>query len=82
MNEPLKEAMIKLRPTWDYADYDCIIEYLMPNEDAMTNMQQDPEWHASIKDQEKWVDVSKALLTVGYAVPYLTESGEVMNMSK
>ncbi|KUL85917.1 hypothetical protein ZTR_06349 [Talaromyces verruculosus] len=82
MNEPLKEAMIKLRPTWDYADYDCIIEYLMPSPEAMTNMQQDPGWHASIKDQEKWVDVSRALLTVGYAVPYLTESGEIMNMSK
>ena len=77
MNEPLKEAMIKVRPTWDFADYDCIIEYL-----AMMNMQQDPDWHASIKDQEKWVNVSKALLTVGYAVPYLTESGEIMNMSK
>lgn len=54
----------------------------MPSPEAMTNMQQDPEWQASIKDQEKWVDVSRALLTVGYAVPYLTESGEVMNMSK
>jgi hypothetical protein len=82
MNEPLKEAMIKVNPTWDYADFDCFIEYLMPDPQAMQNMLADPEWHVSIKDQEKWVDTSKALLSVGYAIPYLTETGEVLNLPK
>ncbi|EED17397.1 conserved hypothetical protein [Talaromyces stipitatus ATCC 10500] len=55
-------------------------EYLMPDQQAMANMLADPEWHASVKDQEKFVDTSKALLSVGYAIPYLTESGEVLNL--
>jgi hypothetical protein len=54
----------------------------MPNPQAMADMLADPEWHASIKDQEKWVDTSRALVSAGYAVPYLLESGEVLNMAK
>ena len=74
--------MIKTRPTWDYADFDCFIEYLMPSAEAMANMLADPEFHESVKDQEKVVDTTRSLLSVGYAVPYLLETGEVLNMPK
>ncbi|OKL61559.1 hypothetical protein UA08_03902 [Talaromyces atroroseus] len=49
---------------------------------AMASMQADPEGHASIKEQEKWVDTSRALVSVRYAIPNLLESGEVLDMEK
>lgn len=40
----------------------------------------DPDWDESIKDQEDWVDVPKALLSLGHYTPYLLETGEVVNL--
>lgn len=40
----------------------------------------DPDWAESVKDQEDWVDVPKALLSLGYYTPYLLETGEVVNL--
>jgi hypothetical protein len=42
----------------------------------------DPDWQEAIKDQEDWVDVSRALVSVGFYTPYLVESGKVVNMGK
>lgn len=52
----------------------------MPNTEAMMNMMADPEWLETLKGQEEYIDTKKALVSVGYAVPYLLETGEVLNV--
>jgi hypothetical protein len=42
----------------------------------------DPDWLEAIKDQDDWVDTSKALVSLGYSTPFLLETGEVLNMPK
>jgi hypothetical protein len=42
----------------------------------------DEDWPNATKDEHKWVDTSKALLSLGYSTPYLLETGEVVNMPK
>lgn len=74
--------MGKFRPTWDFADFDCVLEYTIPNVAAIKNVMSDPDWATAIKDQEDWVDTSKALVSLGYSTPYLLENGEVVNMPK
>ncbi|KAI0023597.1 hypothetical protein F4780DRAFT_776623 [Xylariomycetidae sp. FL0641] len=71
MNANLK-AKIKMgghRAGWDFADFDCFIEFVA-----------DPDFAKSIENQEEWVDTSKALMSFGYITPYLLESGEVVNV--
>lgn len=72
--------MGKIRPTWDFADWDCFLEYTIPNVETIKNVMADPDWPAALKDQDEWLDTSKALLSLGYHVPYLLETGEVVNM--
>ncbi|KAI1746036.1 hypothetical protein F4680DRAFT_400102 [Xylaria scruposa] len=82
LNGALKQAMEKARPTWDVADYDCIIEYTLPDMQAIPNVMSDPGWQAAIADEDAWVDTTRALLSVGYSTPYLLETGEVVNLPK
>ncbi|KAI0537758.1 hypothetical protein GGR58DRAFT_513618 [Xylaria digitata] len=67
LNGAVKQEMEKARPTWDVADYDCIIEYMLPGMQAIPN--------------DAWVDTTRAFLSVGYSTPYLLETGEVVNLS-
>jgi hypothetical protein len=78
----LKQILEPLHPTWDFVDFDCFIEYIMPDMEAIKNLMSDPGFVESIKDQEDWVDTSKALVSIGYDTPYLLETGEVVNMAK
>jgi hypothetical protein len=34
----------------------------------------DPDWQEAIKDQDKWVDVPKALVSVGHSTGNLLEN--------
>ena len=81
LNDGLRALYKDIRPTWDVADYDCVIEYIVPDMQAIQNVMTDPDWQTSVKDQDQWVDVPKALVSLGHHVPYLVE-GEVVNMPK
>ena len=74
--------MGKLRPSWEFADFDCFLEYTITDVQTIKNVMSDPAWQEVIKDQEEWVDTSKALVSLGYHTPYLLETGEVVNMPK
>lgn len=74
--------MAKIQPTWDIADFDCFIEYTIPDMQAMKNVVADPDWAVATKDQHDWVDMEKSLVSLGYATPYLLETGEVVNLQK
>ena len=74
--------MGKLRPSWEFADFDCFLEYTIPVVQTIKNVMTDPAWQEVIKDQEERVDTSKALVSLGYHTPYLLETGEVVNMPK
>jgi hypothetical protein len=47
---------------------------------VIKDVMSDPDWPAAIKDQDDWVDYTKALLSLGYSTPYLLKTGEVVNM--
>jgi hypothetical protein len=78
----MKQELGKLRPIWDFADFDCFIGYTVLDVQVIKNMISDPDWLASIKDQDDWVDTTKSLTSFGYSTPYLLETGEVVNMPK
>ncbi|KAI1419259.1 hypothetical protein F5Y12DRAFT_278364 [Xylaria sp. FL1777] len=82
LNSALKDEMGKFRPTWDFADFDCFIEYTINDLQVIKNVISDPDWPTAIANQDDWVDTSKALLSVGYSTPYLLQTGEVVNMPK
>ncbi|KAI1662332.1 hypothetical protein F4813DRAFT_396971 [Daldinia decipiens] len=82
LNEAVKQEVGKFRPTWDFADFDCFIEYTIPDVQTIKNVTSDPEWPVAVKDQDDWVDSTKALVSLGYSTPYLLETGEVVNMPK
>ncbi|KAI1461934.1 hypothetical protein F4805DRAFT_188243 [Annulohypoxylon moriforme] len=82
LNDALKSVVGEAQPTWDFADFDCFIEYIIPDAQTVTNVRTDPDWPKAIKDQEDWVETSKALVSIGYFTPYLLETGEVVNMPK
>lgn len=81
LNDGLRELYKNIRPTWDVVDYDCVIEYTVPDMQTIQTVMSDPDWQTSVKDQDQWVDVPKALVSLGHHVPYLVE-GEVLNMPK
>ncbi|KAK8122210.1 hypothetical protein PG984_010880 [Apiospora sp. TS-2023a] len=81
LNDGLRALYKDIRPTWDVADYDCVIEYILPDMECIQKVMTDPDWQTSVKDQDQWVDVPKALVSLGHHVPYLVE-GEVVNMPK
>jgi hypothetical protein len=74
--------MEKFRPKWDIADFDCFIEYSIPDMQAMKDVLADPDWGVAVKDQDDWVDMDKALVSLGYSTPYLLETGEIVNLQK
>jgi hypothetical protein len=78
----MKQTLAQRNPTWDFADFDCFIEYTIPDIQSIMNVIADPDWPATLKDQDDWVETSKSLLSFGYSVPYLLETGEVVNMPK
>ncbi|KAI0477923.1 hypothetical protein GGR56DRAFT_639375 [Xylariaceae sp. FL0804] len=80
INAQLKQEIGAARPTWDFADYDCVIEYVMPNPDAIKAVMGDPEWPISLKEEPDYLDASKALISLGYVKPYMLPSGELVNM--
>jgi len=82
LNAGLRETMIERRPTWDFADFDCFIEYTVPDMDCIKNVMSDPDWPEAVKEEPDWVDTSKSLCAIGYVTPYLKSSGEVVNMPK
>ncbi|EMR69404.1 hypothetical protein UCREL1_3588 [Eutypa lata UCREL1] len=82
LNGALKQEMGKFRPTWDFADFDCVLEYTIPNMQVIKNVMSDPDWSAAIKGQEDWVDTTKTLVSLGFSTPFLLETGEVVNMAK
>ncbi|RWA13467.1 hypothetical protein EKO27_g1634 [Xylaria grammica] len=82
LNGALKAEMEKFRPTWDFADFDCFIEYTINDLQVIKNVISDPDWPKAIENQDDWVDTTKALLSVGYSTPYLLKTGEVVNMPK
>lgn len=49
---------------------------------VIKNVMPDPDWGAAIKDQDDWVDTTKALVSLGYSTPYLLETGEIVNLPK
>lgn len=71
--------MASLHPTWQVADYDCIIEYIMPDAETIGNTMVDPEWLEIVQDQVDWVDTSRALVSLGYYTQYISE-GEVVSL--
>lgn len=82
LNDPLKEEMGKFHPTWDFADFDCFIEYTITDMGTIKKVISDPDWPKAVENQDDWVDTSRALLSVGYSTPYLLETGEVVNLAK
>jgi hypothetical protein len=80
LNEDLKQQLSKQRPTWETADCDCFIEYLIPDMGAIANVLADPDWLAALAGQEKWINIEKAMLSLGYSTPYLLETGEIVNL--
>ncbi|PVH94897.1 hypothetical protein DM02DRAFT_660625 [Periconia macrospinosa] len=78
-NDPLREQMAVVNPTWEVADYDCIIEYTLPSIQTIGNIMQDPQWIEAVADQKDWVQIPKALLSLGYHTQYVSE-GKVLNL--
>lgn len=74
--------MSKKRTGWDYADFDCFIEYTLPSVEAIQAVTADPDWPAALKNEEEWVDTSRALASLGQITPYLLKTGEVVNLAK
>jgi hypothetical protein len=65
LNSAMKEDLGKYRPAWDFADFDCFIEYVVPDMQSIKNVIADPEWLGAVKDEEYRVDTSEALATLG-----------------
>jgi hypothetical protein len=78
----LKQELGEHRPSWDFADFDCVLEYTIADVQVIKDVMSDPNWPAAIKDQDDWVDYTKALLSLGYSTPYLLKTGEVVNIPK
>lgn len=77
LNTALKQDVGETRPSWDVADFDCFIEYTLPNAAVIKNIMSDPDWAAALKDQDDWVDVPKALVSLGYSTTYLRDGKPV-----
>ena len=78
----MREDLGRYRPAWNFADFDCFIEYSVPDVQSIKNVMADPDWLVAVKDEEHWVDTSKALASLGYATPYLLPNGEIVNLHK
>ena len=72
-NDPFREQMAVVHPTWQVADYDCFIEYTLPDVQTIGNVMADPEWIEAVADQIDWVDTSRSLVSVGYHTQYIAD---------
>ncbi|KAJ5177398.1 Dimeric alpha-beta barrel [Penicillium coprophilum] len=81
MNNALRQEIGQVRPSWEFADFDCFIEYTLPDVDTIKKVMSDPDWQVAVKDQGDWVQVPKALVSVGYSTPYVI-NGEPVNLPK
>ncbi|KAJ5404549.1 Dimeric alpha-beta barrel [Penicillium cosmopolitanum] len=79
LNDGLKQEIGGLRPTWDFAECDCFIEYTLPDVETIKNIMSDPEWQIAVKDQDQWVDVPRAFVSLGYSTTYL-QHGKPVNI--
>lgn len=77
----MKKELGNIHPTWDFADFDCFIEYIIPSMDTVKAVITDPGWPAAIAHQADWIDVNKALVSIGYATTYL-EDGKIVSSHK
>ncbi|KAM7218636.1 hypothetical protein V8F06_005955 [Rhypophila decipiens] len=82
VNEAAKQEMGKFRPDWDFADFDCFLEYTLPSVETIKNVLSDPDWVVAVQDQDEWVDMGRALVSLGYSTPYLLKTGEIVNLKK
>lgn len=78
----LKAEMAQFFPTWNIADYDCVLEYTIPGMQVMKDIVADPDWIAATKDQDEWVNMQKALVSLGFSTTYLTENGKIINLQQ
>ncbi|KAK8022410.1 hypothetical protein PG993_013177 [Apiospora rasikravindrae] len=82
LNSMLKETLSKTRAGWDCVDFDCFIEYVLPSVETMHAVTADPDCPAALKGEDKWLDTSRALASMGRITPYLLRTGELVNMAK
>ncbi|KAK2599134.1 hypothetical protein QQS21_005395 [Conoideocrella luteorostrata] len=81
LNNTVKGELSKINPTWDFAEYDCLIEYILPSTDSIEAVTGDPDWAVAVANQNEWVDVPRALVSVGYTMTYLMD-GNIANPPK
>ena len=48
---------------------------------TIKDIMSDPEWLIAVKKQDDWIQVSKALVSVGYSTPYVV-NGKPVNLPK
>ncbi|TVY75829.1 putative oxygenase [Lachnellula suecica] len=53
LNNAMKEQLGKVNPAWDFADFDCFIEYVIPDMGVVGSVMSDPKWLVSVKDQDE-----------------------------
>ncbi|KAJ5915682.1 Dimeric alpha-beta barrel [Penicillium verhagenii] len=82
LNDSLKQAIGESCPTWDFADFDCFIEYMLPSVETVMKIMSDPDWQIAIKDEDKWVDMPKALISVGYSTGNLLNKDPAISLSE
>ncbi|KAJ5637215.1 Dimeric alpha-beta barrel [Penicillium lividum] len=82
LNNALKQDIEGFRPTWDFAQFDCFIEYTLPNVETIMKVMTDPDWQVAVQDQDKWVDIPKALVSVGYSTGNLLDKDPVISFSE
>lgn len=79
----MRTEMAKYRPTWDVGDFDCILEYWFYDIKALENMVADPDRASkAVKDEDKWCDLSRSTVHIGYDTPFLLETGETVNLGE
>lgn len=62
---------------------DCVLEYQVEDLRQLFAMIHDPEWiEKAAKDENEWVDLSKAEVHFGFDTPYLLETGDIVNLAK
>lgn len=50
---------------------------------TLKNLVADRDWAAkAVKDQDRWCDLSRSTVHIGFDTPYRLESGEVVNLPK
>ncbi|KAL9622768.1 MAG: hypothetical protein Q9160_002886 [Pyrenula sp. 1 TL-2023] len=70
----------KVRPGWIVSTCDLVLEYWVPDLGCVTALVMDPDWDGkACKNQEDWLDMSRATMHVGYDTMYL-RGGEIVDL--